>query len=167
MGMILLTTCALVNVERTLHSVFVKFSDSHPQNYQPSRFSSFLRTQVACCRSNLHAVDLTWSWREHGCRKYGCIPRSAGNNLGEIPQQLGAANPLFQKFFRETTHFGTCPLQACYNFANSKFWFGSKKTINRKHIIIFLTALAGQSSQGQTPTRPRDKRDKMAILLWN
>ena len=25
----------------------------------------------------------------------------------------------------------------------------------------------GQSSQGQTPTRPRDKRDKMANLLWN
>ena len=42
-----------------------------------------------------------------------------------------------------------------------------KKTINRKHINIFLTALAGQSSQGRTPTRPRDKRDKMAILLWN
>ena len=42
-----------------------------------------------------------------------------------------------------------------------------KKTINRKHINIFLTALAGQSSQGQTGTRPRDKRDKMAITLWN
>ena len=41
------------------------------------------------------------------------------------------------------------------------------KPINRKHIIIFLTALVGQSSQGQTPTRPRDKRDKIAILLWN
>ena len=42
-----------------------------------------------------------------------------------------------------------------------------KKPINRKHINIFLTALVGQSSQGRTPTRPRDKRDKMAILLWN
>ena len=39
--------------------------------------------------------------------------------------------------------------------------------INRKHINIFLTALGGQSSQGRTPPRPRDKRDKMAILLWN
>ena len=28
-------------------------------------------------------------------------------------------------------------------------------------------ALSGQSSQGQTGTRPRDKRDKMATLLWN
>ena len=44
---------------------------------------------------------------------------------------------------------------------------GAKKPINRKHINIFLTALVGQSSQGRTPTRPRDKRDKMAILLWN
>ena len=33
--------------------------------------------------------------------------------------------------------------------------------------IDFLTALVGQSSQGRTPTLPRDKRDKMAILLWN
>ena len=39
--------------------------------------------------------------------------------------------------------------------------------INRKHINIFLTALVGQSSQGRIPTRPRDKRDKIAILLWN
>ena len=48
----------------------------------------------------------------------------------------------------------------------SKNW-EKKKPINRKHINIFLTAFVGQSSQGQTPTRPRDKRDKMAILLWN
>ena len=39
--------------------------------------------------------------------------------------------------------------------------------MNTKHINIFLTALTGQSSQGRTLTRPRDKRDKMAILLWN
>ena len=44
---------------------------------------------------------------------------------------------------------------------------GEKKPINRKHINIFLTALVGQLSQGRTPTVPRDKRDKMAILLWN
>ena len=37
---------------------------------------------------------------------------------------------------------------------------GGKKPINRKHINIFLTALAGQSSQGRTPTHPRDKRTK-------
>ena len=44
---------------------------------------------------------------------------------------------------------------------------GGKKPINRKHINIFLTTLAGQSSQGRTPTRPRDKQDKMEISLWN
>ena len=43
----------------------------------------------------------------------------------------------------------------------------TKKTINIKHINIFLAALAGQSSRGRTPTRFRDKRDKMASLLWN
>ena len=43
----------------------------------------------------------------------------------------------------------------------------AKKPINRKHINIFLTALVGQSSQGRTPTRPRDKRDKITTLLWN
>ena len=42
-----------------------------------------------------------------------------------------------------------------------------RKTINTKHINIFLTALAGESSQRQTGTRPREKRDKMTILLWN
>ena len=44
---------------------------------------------------------------------------------------------------------------------------GAKKPINRKHINILVTALVGQSSQGRTPTRPRDKRDELAILLWN
>ena len=33
--------------------------------------------------------------------------------------------------------------------------------------LRYLTALAGQSSQGRTPTRPKDKRDEMTILLWN
>ena len=34
-----------------------------------------------------------------------------------------------------------------------------------KHVNISLTALAGQSSQGRTGTRPRHKGDKMASLL--
>ena len=54
-------------------------------------------------------------------------------------------------------------LSECFSAKN----LGAKKPINRKHINIFLTALVGQSSQGRTPTRPRDKRDKMAILQWN
>ena len=41
-----------------------------------------------------------------------------------------------------------------------KLLLGAKKPINRKHINIFLTALGGQSSQGRTSTRSRDKRDK-------
>ena len=34
---------------------------------------------------------------------------------------------------------------------------GDKNKMNRKHINTFLTALAGQSSQGRTSTRPRTK----------
>ena len=41
------------------------------------------------------------------------------------------------------------------------------KQSNKKHINIFLTALAGQSSQGRILIRPWDKRDKIAISLWN
>ena len=44
---------------------------------------------------------------------------------------------------------------------------GAKKNNKLKYIAIFLTALAGQLSQGRTPTRSRDKRDKKAILLCN
>ena len=51
-------------------------------------------------------------------------------------------------------------------FSTTSNW-GRKNPINRKHINILLTALVGQSSQGRTATRPTDKRDKMAILLWN
>ena len=31
----------------------------------------------------------------------------------------------------------------------------------------FLLLVTNRSFQGRTPTRPRDKRDKMPILLWN
>ena len=44
---------------------------------------------------------------------------------------------------------------------------GGKKPKNTKHINIFLSPLAGQSSQVRTSTCPRDKRDQMAMLLWN
>ena len=65
--------------------------------------------------------------------------------------------------------FAKCNLQigGVFSYFLRRRILGAKKPINRKHINIFLTALAGQSSQGRTPTRPRDKRDKMAILLWN
>ena len=35
-----------------------------------------------------------------GVQRYRCIPRSAANNLGEIPKNLGAPNLLFLKSFR-------------------------------------------------------------------
>ena len=36
-----------------------------------------------------------WQRGSTGVQRYGCIPRSAANNLGQIPQKLGAPNPLF------------------------------------------------------------------------
>ena len=36
-----------------------------------------------------------WPRGSTGVQRYGCIPRSAANNLGQIPQKLGAPNPLF------------------------------------------------------------------------
>ena len=45
-----------------------------------------------------------WPRGSTGVERYGCIPRSAGKKLGlklgEIPQETGAPNPLFSKFFR-------------------------------------------------------------------
>ena len=50
---------------------------------------------------------------------------------------------------------------------NPSIW-GGKKPINTKHINTFQTALVhGTIVPGRNPTRPRDKRDKTAILLWN
>ena len=40
-------------------------------------------------------ANLNWSRGSTGVQRYGCIPRSAANNLGQIPQKLGAPNPLF------------------------------------------------------------------------
>ena len=64
-------------------------------------------------------------------------------------------------------HFSSLTSASSHPLPQTPFHLGAKKPINRNHINIFLTALAGQSSQGRTPAHPRDKRDKMAILLWN
>ena len=50
-----------------------------------------------------------------------------------------------------------------------ELFFGVKNTNNRNTYMmgLFLMGLVGQSSQGRTPTRSRDKRDKMAILPGN
>ena len=34
-----------------------------------------------------------WQRGSTGAERYGCIPQSAANNLGEIPQEMGAPNP--------------------------------------------------------------------------
>ena len=50
-----------------------------------------------------------WPQGSTGVQKYGCIPRSAANNLGEIPQNMGAPNPLFLRVFLGRAHFGIRP----------------------------------------------------------
>ena len=46
-----------------------------------------LRTKQLCSRGST------------GVERCGCIPQSAANNLGEIPQKMGAPIPLFLKSF--------------------------------------------------------------------
>ena len=60
----------------------------------------------------------TWFWPRGstGVQRYGCILRSAANNLGEIPLKLGAPNPLFQELFLGREHFGTRPCQSPSRF---------------------------------------------------
>ena len=54
----------------------------------------------------LSVTALFWPRGSTGVQRYGCIPRSAANNLGEIPQNLGALNPLFWRVFGgEGTHW--------------------------------------------------------------
>ena len=60
----------------------------------------------------------SWNWPRGstGVQRYGCIPRSAANNLGEIPQKLGAPNPLFWRVFLGREHIGTRPCQSPSHF---------------------------------------------------
>ena len=50
-----------------------------------------------------------WPRGSTGVQRYGCIPRSAANNSGEIPQKLGALNPLFWRIFLGREHIVTRP----------------------------------------------------------
>ena len=59
---------------------------------------------------------VTWPRGSTGVQRYGCIPRSAANTLGEIPQKLGAPNPLFSRVFLGKEHFGTRPCQSPSRF---------------------------------------------------
>ena len=47
----------------------------------------------------LTEFGVCWPRGSTGVQRYGCIPRSAANNLGQIPQKLGAPNPLFWRVF--------------------------------------------------------------------
>ena len=40
-------------------------------------------------------IAKSWQRGSTGVERYGCIPRSAANNFGEIPQKMGAPNRLF------------------------------------------------------------------------
>ena len=54
------------------------------------------------CTNNpkrLEGYFYRWPRGSTGVERYGCIPRSGANNLGEIPQKMGAPNPLFKEFF--------------------------------------------------------------------
>ena len=64
-----------------------------------------------------HSHYFSWPRGSTGVQRYGCIPRSAANNLGEIPQKLGAPNPLFRRvFFLGRERFGTRPCQSPSHF---------------------------------------------------
>ena len=58
----------------------------------------------------LHTI---WPWGSTGVQRYGCIPRSAANNLGEIPKKLGAPNLLFSRVLGWREGFGTRPSRPC------------------------------------------------------
>ena len=54
--------------------------------------------------------DFYWLRGSTGVERYGCIPRSAANNLGEIPQKNGSSkSPCFKEFFRGGTAEGLIP----------------------------------------------------------
>ena len=55
---------------------------------------------------------MPWQRGSTGVERYGCIPRSAANNLGEIPRKMGALNPLFYRGFLGRERFGTRPFQS-------------------------------------------------------
>ena len=44
-------------------------------------------------------IFLDWPWGSTGAERYGFIPRSAANTLGEIPQKKGNSKPLVLKGF--------------------------------------------------------------------
>ena len=77
-------------------------------------FAELLRTHKI--KANIFMDMLHWPRGSTGVQRYGCIPRSAANNLGELPQKLRAPNPLFSRLLLGREHFGTRPCQSPSRF---------------------------------------------------
>ena len=54
-------------------------------------------------------VFSSWPRGSAGVQRYGCILRTAANHLGEIPQKLGAPDPLFWRVFLGGNTLGLVP----------------------------------------------------------
>ena len=50
-----------------------------------------------------------WPRGSTGVQRYGCIPQSAANSLGEIPQNWELQIPCFEQFFWGANTFGLVP----------------------------------------------------------
>ena len=68
----------------------------------PEKCPDLGRGSISCCQkigeefsSSVETCRDIWPSGSTGVERYGCIPRSAANNLGEIPQKMGASKPLF------------------------------------------------------------------------
>ena len=66
------------------------------RNFKPQIWPEIITSRAAQNVLVLKAQARNTSPRgSTGVQRYGCIPRSAANNLGEIPKKLGAPNLLF------------------------------------------------------------------------
>ena len=108
-----------------------------------------------------------------GVQRYGCIPRSAANSLGEIPQKSGAPNPLFSSVLLCREHFGTRPCQ-------SPSRFGIRLHFLRPHfpspnsfeppdffadcVVGFFSSFSWGKSAQKNP--PRKAPDKIRQILY-
>ena len=52
------------------------------------------------------SISLNWSRESAGVARYGCIPQSAANNLGEIPLKIGAPDPSARRVMLERNTLG-------------------------------------------------------------
>ena len=67
----------------------------HILNGRKKRLTVHLPTGVQGAAQKKVIKDINWPRGSMGVQRYGSILRSAANNLGEIPKNLGAPNLLF------------------------------------------------------------------------